>query len=319
MGRHDSSRHCLYRPRRLLGRASLRAFSQDRRRVAGRLLPRLRQSCRRARRRLGSARLRWAHARRPFYEFHAATKSPLAGEALARIAKLHEIETDIPCSSADQRRATRQQRSRPIVEALHAWLGEQLPQLSGASPLVAAMRYALRHWSDLVWFLDDGRIKLDSNMVECGIRPVALTRKIALFAGGDAGAEHWAIAMTVNTTKKLNGVEPRAWLTVLLRRLVSGRSRQHELAELLPWNWRPPDALAQAAQHGQHRGAWRGRFGRNVRHRRQRITLRRDGSVRVRGWRRKLLRRRQRGAAQLQLLMLRIKLPTRDRVPPGDC
>jgi hypothetical protein len=189
----------------------------------------------------------WAHARRPFYEFHAATKSPIAAEALARIAKLYEIEADIRGQSAAERCIVRQQCSRPLIEALHAWLHEQLPRLSGSSPLAAAMRYVLRHWSGLILFLDDGRIELDNNAVERGIRPVAVTRKNALFAGSDGGAEHWAIAMTLITTAKLNGVEPLAWLTDVLQSLVSGRIKQHEIAQLLPWNWRPPDAIPLAA------------------------------------------------------------------------
>jgi len=111
------------------------------------------------------------------------------------------------------------------------------------------MRYAVRHWSGLVLFLDDGRIEMDTNVVERAIRPVALTRKNALFAGSNGGAEHWAIAMTLIATAKLNGVEPLAWLTDVLERLVSGRTKQHEIEQLLPWNWRPPGAapLAEAA------------------------------------------------------------------------
>jgi len=191
----------------------------------------------------------WSHTRRHFYEFHAATKSPLAAEALARIGKLYQIEAELRGQPAEHRRAVRQQRSRPIVEALHTWLQEQLPRLSASSALADAMRYALRHWAGLVKFLDDGRIELDTNTVERGMRPVALARKNALFAGSDGGAEHWAIAMTLIYTAKLNGVEPLAWLTDVLERLVSGRTRQHEIAQLLPWNWRPPDAvpMAQAA------------------------------------------------------------------------
>jgi hypothetical protein len=88
-----------------------------------------------------------------------------------------------------------------------------------------------------------------TNVVERSMRPVALARKNALFAGSDGGAEHWAIAMTLITTAKLNGVEPLGWLTDVLRRVVSGRTRTHELEQLLPWNWRPPGAtrLAEAA------------------------------------------------------------------------
>ena len=98
-------------------------------------------------------------------------------------------------------------------------------------------------------FLDDGRIELDTNVVERGMRPVALTRKNALFAGSDGGAGRWAIAMTLITSAKLNGVEPLAWLTDVLERLVSGDIKQHEIEQLLPWNWRPPGdvPLAEAA------------------------------------------------------------------------
>ncbi len=184
-----------------------------------------------------------------FYEFYVSTKSPLAAEVLARIGKLYEIEAEIRGSPAEQRRAVRQQRSRPIVEALHAWFQEQLPRLSGASPLAAAIRYALRHWSGLVVFLDDGRLEMDTNVVERGMKGVAVARKNALFAGSDGAAEHWAIALTLISTAKLNGVEPLAWLTDVLERLVSGGTKAHELEQLLPWNWRPPGAtdMAKAA------------------------------------------------------------------------
>ena len=78
---------------------------------------------------------------------------------------------------------------------------------------------------------------------------MTLTRKNALFAGSDGGAEHWAIALTLINTAKLNAVEPLAWLTDVLERIVSGRTKQHELDQLLPWNWRPPGpiTLAEAA------------------------------------------------------------------------
>ena len=128
-------------------------------------------------------------------------------------------------------------RSRPIVEALHDWLHDQLPRISGASDLAKAMRYAIRHWPGLVAFLDDGRIEMDTNTVERVIRPITLARKNALFAGSDGGARHWAIAMTLIQTAKLNGVEPMAWLMDVLERVVSGSTKSNELETLLPWNW----------------------------------------------------------------------------------
>ena len=101
------------------------------------------------------------------------------------------------------------------------------------------MRYAIRHWDGLVVFLDDGRVEMDTNVVERAIRPNTLTRKNALFAGSDGGARHWAVAMTLIQTAKLNGVDPMAWLTDVLERIVSGRTKAHELHTLLPWNWAP--------------------------------------------------------------------------------
>jgi transposase len=177
----------------------------------------------------------WAHTRRKFYEFYQSTGSPLAAEVLARIRSLYEIEAEIRGQTAEHRRAVRQERSRPIVEVLHGWLEEYLPRVSGTSDLAEAMRYAIRHWSGLIVFLDDGRVELDTNAVERAIRPITLARKNALFAGSDGGARHWAIAI-------LNGVESMAYLTDVLQRIVSGRTKAHELATLLPWNWKPDNA-----------------------------------------------------------------------------
>jgi transposase len=102
----------------------------------------------------------WAHTRRKFYDIHVATKSPLAEQALRRIAELYAIEADIRGRTADERRTARQELSRPMVEAMHAWLTETLARISGRSALAQAIRYALNHWSGLVLFFDDGRLEL---------------------------------------------------------------------------------------------------------------------------------------------------------------
>ena len=119
--------------------------------------------------------------------------------------------------------------------------------MSGKSGLADAIRYALRHWEGLVVFLDDGRVEMDTNPVERAIRPIALSRKNALFAGSDAGARHWAVANTLIATAKLNGVKPLAYLTDVLERIVSRRTKAHELHSLLPWNWRPADQTTSTA------------------------------------------------------------------------
>ena len=180
----------------------------------------------------------WAHARRKFYDIHAANPSPLAEETLRRIAELYAIEDAIRGTSAEHRRAERQQHSRPIVEALHAWLTEKLERISGRSTLAQAMRYALNHWSGLILYIDDGRLEMDTNTVERAMRPVALGRKNALFAGADSGGRHWATVATLIQTAKLNDVNPLTWLTDVLERIVAGTARQSQLHTLLPWNWK---------------------------------------------------------------------------------
>jgi len=95
------------------------------------------------------------------------------------------------------------------VLALKAWLEQQLARVSGKSPIAEAMRYGLNHWDGLTRFLDDGRIELDTNIVERSIRPIVLNRKNALFAGHDQGAENWACIASLIETCKLHGVDPQ--------------------------------------------------------------------------------------------------------------
>jgi hypothetical protein len=130
----------------------------------------------------------WAHVRRHFYELTQGGMAPIASEALTRIAALYRIEDEIRGRSAEERRAARQDRTRPLVEALQPWLREKLSLISQKTKLAEAIRYALSRWAGLSLFLDDGRIEIDNNIVERAIRPLALNRKNALFAGSDEGA-----------------------------------------------------------------------------------------------------------------------------------
>jgi hypothetical protein len=119
-----------------------------------------------------------------------ADNSPVAAEVLRRIASLYAIEDEVRGSSPEQRRAARAARSRVIVDDLHLYLEARLRQLSAKSRLGETIRYALTRWEGLARFLDDGRIDLDSNTVERSIRPLALNRKNALFAGSDEGGDN---------------------------------------------------------------------------------------------------------------------------------
>jgi len=139
----------------------------------------------------------------------------------------------------------RQARSRPVVEALEPWLKTKLTLISQKSKLAEAIRYALSRWAGLSRFLDDGRIEIDNNVVERAIRPLALTRKNALFAGSDGGAAHWAVVASLVETCKLNGVDPQAYLADVIARIVAGHP-QSGLDDLLPWAYAPQPLRAVA-------------------------------------------------------------------------
>ena len=109
--------------------------------------------------------------------------------------------------------------------------------------MAEAIRYTLTRWEGLTRFLDDGRIELDSNPVERSMRPIALNRKNALFAGSDEGAENWAVLATLIECCKLHSVNPSTYLTNVLTRPVSGHCHQSHLGELTPWTWKAADRL----------------------------------------------------------------------------
>ena len=186
----------------------------------------------------------WAHVRRKFFDFYHATGSPIAAEALRRIAELYHIEARIRGRLPNDRARIRQAESRPLVGAMKSWLDGEIARVSAKSALAEAIRYALRHWKGLVLFLDDGRVEIDSNTVERTIRPIKLGAKNHLFAGSDGGAESWAVLASLIQTAKLNDVEPFAYLRDVLERIVSGKTRANELSSLLPWAWKASQAQA---------------------------------------------------------------------------
>jgi transposase len=184
----------------------------------------------------------WAHARRKFYEVQQATGSPVAAEALRRIAELYAIESAIRGYAADARQSMRQSRSLPLATAMKTWLERQLARIPPRGSLADAIRYTLSRWELLCRFLHDGRVELDTNTVERAIRPVTLGRKNHLFAGSDGGADRWATVCSLITTAKLNDVEPFAYLQNVLERMSSGHPMSR-IDDLLPWNWRPTTAI----------------------------------------------------------------------------
>jgi len=111
---------------------------------------------------------------------------------------------------------------------LHDWLGQKLVTLIPRSKLAEAILYALNRRDELARFVNDRRIDLDTNPVERTIRPMALGRKNASFAGSEGGAVRWAIVASLIETGKLNGIEPFAWLRDALSRIIA----EHPMARL---------------------------------------------------------------------------------------
>jgi len=188
----------------------------------------------------------WSHWRRRFYEIAKAGSAPIAEEALRRIAEIYRIETRIRGRSAVERLEVRQAESKPLVADLKTWLQVQLARASAKSTIAMAIRYGLNHWEGLERLLDDGRIEIDTNTVERSMRPIALNRKNALFAGHDTGAENWACLASLIETCKLNGVDPQAYLTDVLTKLVNLWPAAR-LDELMPWAWNRGIAGGMAA------------------------------------------------------------------------
>jgi len=187
----------------------------------------------------------FAHWRRDFHDIWTSQKSEIAYEALERIGQLYDIEREISGQPADLRRAVRQARSKPKLEALHAWAETQLTRIPGKGDLAKAFRYGLTRWRAFCLFLDDGRVAIDNNVEERSLRSIGIGRRNWLFAGSEAGAETLARAMTLIESAKMNNLDPQAYLTDLFQRIHDHKINR--IDELLPWNWRPLAPLAQAA------------------------------------------------------------------------
>ncbi len=130
----------------------------------------------------------------------------------------------------------RQTQAAPLVDMFKTFLEQQLRTVLSKATIADVIRYGLNHWNGLIRFLDDGRIELDTNIVERSMRPQALTRKNALFAGHDDGAENWAILASLIETCKLQDIDAQAYLADVLVRLVNLWPNDR-LDELLPWAW----------------------------------------------------------------------------------
>jgi transposase len=180
----------------------------------------------------------WAHARRKLKEVFDRDGSEIAAEGLRRIAEFYKIEAEIRGMGPGQRLSARQARTAPLIAAFGEWLQEQRLRVSAKSRLGEKLAYIHHHWNGLQAFLQDGRVEIDSNGVENLIRPIALNRKNALFAGHDEGGKAWGRIASLIETAKINGVEPFAYLKATLEAIANGHPKRR-IDELLPWNFNP--------------------------------------------------------------------------------
>ncbi len=180
----------------------------------------------------------WSHARRKLKETFDASGSPIAEEGLRRIAEIYRIESEIRGRPPEERLAVRREKSVPLVADFGAWLAQKRERVSAKARLGEKLAYIANHWDGLQVFLSDGRVEMDTNAVENRIRPLALTRKNALFAGHDEGAHAWARIASLIETCKVNSVEPFAYLKATLEALAAGHPMAR-IDELMPWRSAP--------------------------------------------------------------------------------
>ncbi len=178
-----------------------------------------------------------AHARRKFFDLHTATKSSVAQRALEHIAQVYEIERELKACSAEERQRLRQERSKPLLDTLHAWLLLTRQKVTDGTATAKALDYSLRRWQALTRFVDDGQLPVDNNHIENQIRPIAIGRNNWLFAGSLRAGERGAAVMSLIQSARLNGHDPYTYLKDVLTRLPTQRARL--VHELLPHRWQP--------------------------------------------------------------------------------
>lgn len=183
-----------------------------------------------------------AHARRKFFDLHVANKSQIAGQAVEYIGQLYEVEREVQSLTANERKAQRQVRSKPLADALHQWMQAHRQNVPKGTATAKALDYSLKRWTALTRYLDDCALPIDNNRVENLIRPWALGRSNWLFAGSLRSGQRAANIMSLIQSAKLNGHKPYTYLRDVLARLPTQKASR--VAELLPQNWKPQEQIS---------------------------------------------------------------------------
>ncbi len=178
-----------------------------------------------------------AHARRKFDELAKANASPVAAQAIVRIAKIYHVEGQAREMPEQARLAHRQQHVRPLWDELHAWMRLERTRVPDGGGIAGALDYSLKRWGALGRFLGDGAVSVDNNHIENLMRPWAMGRKAWLFAGSEMAGKRAAMVMSLVQSARLHGHDPWGYLTDVLQRLLSHPN--HRIDELLPHRWKP--------------------------------------------------------------------------------
>lgn len=178
-----------------------------------------------------------AHARRKLFDLHANHTSLIAAEGLKFFELLYDVERESKALGAEDRKKIRQEKAKPVADALHKWLLLQRNKVPNGSATAKALDYSLKRWVALTHYLYDGQVPIDNNWCENQIRPAALGRSNWLFAGSLRAGQRAAAVMSLIQSAKINGHDPYAYMKDILTRLPTQKNSQIE--NLLPHRWTP--------------------------------------------------------------------------------
>ena len=180
------------------------------------------------------------HIRRHFEQALDENRQ-VAEHALAEIQHLYRVEhmCDEAGMSFDERKAKRQELSKPVMEAMKLWMETEGVKYSGSSQIGKAITYAYTRWDNMMRYIGDGRLLLDNNLAENEIRPITLGRKNYLFCGNHEAAENMAVVCSLLATCRNHDVNPRDYLNDVISQMPYHTKASHEeLLQLLPHKWK---------------------------------------------------------------------------------